>query len=130
MAEVTQFVSASLAEGRSTSRALISALAVALLAGCGADDASNSGGAIIALPTTTPGVQCYLITDIIECTPAVPPICGPGPSCPTPTPTPDSSLHVSCPVTPGETVVIDGTPFVILARACTRTPTPNREETP
>jgi len=40
----------------------------------------------------------------------------------TPTPTPDNSLHVSCPVTPGETVFIDSTPFVILARACTPTP--------
>jgi hypothetical protein len=41
-----------------------------------------------------------------------------------PTNTPDSSLHLSCPITPGETVVIDGTPFVVFARACTPTPTP------
>src|SRR5262249_3559594 len=46
--------------------------------------------------------------------------------CPTatPTPTPDSGLHRGCPVTPGEIEIIEGTPYVILARACTPTQTP------
>ena len=36
----------------------------------------------------------------------------------------DNTLHLACPVTPGEIEIINGTPFVILAKACTRTPTP------
>lgn len=212
-----------------TACTLLIAVAVVLLAGCGG---SNGGGSSIcenavALPTTTPGVQCCLYVDVIQCYPPEPPICGPGPTCPTPTPTPasgfaicgtagerpggnpplargvlhtlhplelidrsthsgifcfsnvppgsytittveyngapsncteygcwqetpvtivdmdvryvfiemvplptatptptaDNGLHVSCPLTPGETtVVIDGTPFVVFARACTPTP--------
>jgi hypothetical protein len=76
---------------------LIFGFLVALLAGCG--DGDNSDGP--ALPTH-------------------------GAPTPTPTHTPDNRIFVSCPVTPGETVVLNGTPFVILARPCTRTPTPIR----
>jgi hypothetical protein len=83
--------------------------------------------------TPTPGGTPPIFSDFCICSPLfglpTPPIlCGDinstrGPYvCPTPTPTPDNSLHVSCPVTPGETVVIDGTPFVVFARACTPTP--------
>jgi hypothetical protein len=46
--------------------------------------------------------------------------------CPTPTTTPDNELHQACPVTPGQTVIVSGTPYVVLAHACTPTATPPR----
>ena len=51
---------------------------------------------------------------------------------PTPTPTPTSELGIflTCPVTPGATAIINGTPIVILALACTRTATPSATPKP
>jgi len=97
---------------RPVTPAMLIALAVVLLAGCGDD-----------------GKEMTIALQVTPDTPAVAEGCAdfdgtPDRDCPTRTATPDYSIHASCPVTPGETVVIDGTPYVVFARACTPTPTP------
>src|SRR5262249_14270723 len=80
-------------------------VAVTILSGCGNDDSTHAR------------ISNFCIT-AINGTPVT--------GCPTPTGTPDNDLHQACPVTPGETVTINSTPYVVLARACTPTATPPR----
>jgi hypothetical protein len=100
-------------------RPALIALAVLLLAGCGGDSGSSGSNACgdhgIALPTTTPGVQCCIYVDILQCyPPPSPPICGPGPTCPTPTPTPTAAATASS--TPTPNALASPTPtFVIIS---------------
>jgi hypothetical protein len=73
------------------------------IAGCGNDDSTHEG-----------------ISHFCELSIDGTPVTG----CPTPTATPDNELHHGCPVTPGHTVIVSGTPYVVLAHACTPTATP------
>jgi len=70
-----------------------------------------------AFPTPTPGGTPSRIILTCLCVAAVP-----SAHTPTPTPTLDGRLFESCPITPGEIEVIDGTPRIIFARPCTPTP--------
>jgi hypothetical protein len=119
------------------------ALVLAAVVGCG-DGGTGDASSVHINPSVTvplcyaidgtPAPGCPTATPRPAYSPAKATIGGfcisrtPGGPCPTWTPVPtattDSELHLGCPVTPGETAIIDGTPVVILARACTPTATP------
>src|SRR5215813_12409752 len=73
---------------------------VTMLVGCGNDDSTHAH------------ISNFCVSSVNGT-----PVTG----CPTPTETPDNELHEACPVTPGETITVNGTPYVVLARACTAT---------